>query len=135
MSTEKVTFVVGGQSIVVGPLAIWSLERCWDAIQELANPSEDWFKRVRTYCVVLAAAQQLDDIDSEVQRLYRSITFPERQMLGEGIALLLRISGFDGARDDSPQGEIQATAPSAEIGPGSSQNLLPTELKAEAGIG
>lgn len=120
----RAKFTIGDQEYFLGPLSIWSLERCWDAIVAFQNPKMPPFERVRRTVEILVSglASTNKDIEQDmpgcVESFMKSITWEESmESLPLALAELLRISGFD-----KPQGEVKAASNSTETGQGSSPN-------------
>lgn len=138
MSDKKnvAEFVIGGKTVALGPLTLWSLERCWEAISALANPPSDNFKRARLHCEIIAAGMALFESPpvTTAETIFRQLSWDEMVELGVGIVALLRISGFKAEVRDPDMGEEMAATPLTEIGQGSSPNLPPMGSKAEVGI-
>lgn len=133
MSQEVAVFTIGGQEIKLGPLPLWSLERCWDSIEALATVGTKPFIRFRQHCDIIAAGMALEDPSTTAETLQRRCSWDEGQGLAAGIVQLLRISGFRAEPQEEPeQGEAKAAA-LTETGQESSPNSLPGELKADVG--
>lgn len=120
--TDKAEFVIGGKTYSLGPLPIWSLERCWAAIEALSNPSPSPFQRARTYLEIIAAGVQLTDPDVGTEDLSKRLHWSESLALAPGIVKLLNISGFkaQGAATDTGEASAAVDSPSTETGSPSS---------------
>jgi len=120
---ETAKFMIGGQEVVLGPLSIWSLKRCWASINQLSKPIADSFERTEVYCNIISAGMSLTK-EISTEELMKRVRWDESLALANGIVDLLRISGFkatEGAADQTA-GELQATNNLTETGQASSPN-------------
>jgi hypothetical protein len=99
---DSVTFIIGGEPIVVPTLVLYTLERAWPHIKELGT-AEDTVGQARASLEIIAAGLSLTDQAPSADDLAKRLRPNEFAALNTSIAELLDVSGL------IPKGEAGAT--------------------------
>lgn len=110
---DTVNFTIGGENIAVGPITLYTLQRCWGGpLARLAEPPRvdalDRMERVQAVLDLIATCLECEGKPTSAAELAKRVRLNEWAALDASLTDLFRMSGMGGG-DDAP-GEAMASS-------------------------